>query len=574
MTSLCVTLGQYSDKGRKQFNQDALGAQVPQASLLLTKGIALAIADGISSSAVSQVASRAAVTGFLADYYCTSEAWTVKKSAQCVLAATNSWLYAQTQQSQYRYDKNRGYVCTFSGLVLKSATAHLFHAGDARIYRIQNNCLEQLTNDHRVRISSQESYLARALGVTPQLELDYRMLALMQGDIYVLVTDGVYESLTPAEIITIVGDYANNLDGAAKALVDNAYEAGSGDNLSAQIVRIDTLGQDQTHELQRQASELPIPPVLNSRDVFQGFTIARQLYASSRSHVYLAVDNETGQQVVIKAPSVEQANSEYIERFLLEEWIANRIDNPHVLKPYTLKRQKDFVYIVTEYLEGQTLTQWMRDYPQPSVEQVRDIVEQVAKGLLAFHRLEMLHQDLRPENIIIDVSGTAKIIDFGATRVAGLEETYTAHDHQGSIKGTVQYAAPEYFLGEVGTPRSDLFSLGIIAYQMLSGCLPYGTDVAKARTVSAQNRLAYRSVLNKDREIPAWIDHALKKAVHPNPYKRYDVMSEFIYDLRYPSREFLRKSSPPLIERNPVLFWQLVSVLLAVVVVYLLVTAP
>ena len=87
--------------------------------------------------------------------------------------------------------------------------------------------------------------------------------------------------------------------------------------------------------------------------------------------------------------------------------------------------------------------------------------------------MEMLHQDLRPDNIMIDKTGTAKIIDFGSTRIAGIadDDASAAHD---DILGTAQYTAPEYFLGEGGSPRSDIFSLGVIAYQMLTGRLPYG----------------------------------------------------------------------------------------------------
>src|SRR6185503_18814587 len=123
------------------------------------------------------------------------------------------------------------------------------------------------------------------------------------------------------------------------------------------------------------------------------------------------------------------------------------------------------------------LSQWMRDNPKPDLETVRGIVEQIAKGLQAFHRMEMLHQDIRPDNIMIDKTGTAKIIDFGATKVAGaVEASPPGHD---DILGTAQYTAPEYFLGESGSPRSDQFSLGVIAYQMLTGKLPYGAQVAQ-----------------------------------------------------------------------------------------------
>ena len=125
---LKISIGQHSDQGRKPSNQDFHGALIPEQPLLGLKGIAVVLADGISSSNVSHIASESAVKSFLTDYYCTSDSWSVKQSAQRVLAATNSWLYSQTRQSQYAHaDKDKGYVCTVSALVLKSATAHLFH---------------------------------------------------------------------------------------------------------------------------------------------------------------------------------------------------------------------------------------------------------------------------------------------------------------------------------------------------------------------------------------------------------------------------------------------------------------
>jgi hypothetical protein len=105
---------------------------------------------------------------------------------------------------------------------------------------------------------------------------------------------------------------------------------------------------------------------------------------------------------------------------------------------------------------------------------------------------------------------------------------------------------------------------------MLSGKLPYGTEVAKARTRAAQKKLNYCPVLDDDLEIPAWVDDALRKAVHPNPYQRYEELSEFIYDLRHPNPAFLNKTRPPLIERNPAGFWKSVSFILAMTVVVLL----
>ena len=117
---LKIALGQHSHRGRKEINQDFHGACIPEEPQLTAKGIAVALADGVSSSNVSQIASEATVKSFLDDYYCTSGAWSVRQSAQRVLMAINSWLYAQTRQSQYRYDQDRGYVCTVSAVVIKS----------------------------------------------------------------------------------------------------------------------------------------------------------------------------------------------------------------------------------------------------------------------------------------------------------------------------------------------------------------------------------------------------------------------------------------------------------------------
>jgi serine/threonine protein phosphatase PrpC/predicted Ser/Thr protein kinase len=569
-SQLKISIGQHSDKGRKDANQDFHGVYIPIEPQLSAKGIAIALADGISSSDVSHIASEATVTGFLEDYFCTSEAWSVKKSAQRVLTATNSWLYSQTRRSQYRYDTGRGYVCTLSALVIKSTTAHIFHVGDSRIYRLRDKALEQLSNDHRIRVSEDTTYLSRALGMNPQLEIDYQALPVEKGDIFFLVTDGVYEYSSPKFVINTVHAHENDLDTAAKIIVAEAFQRGSTDNLTTQIVRIDELPTRDSDEVYQQLTELPFPPILEVRMIFDGYKIIRKVQASSRSHVYLAVDEETNTTVVIKTPSIDlQGDAAYLERFLMEEWIARRINSAHVLKPCLQTRKRNYLYIVTEFVDGQTLTQWMIDNPKPALETVRGIVEQIAKGLQVFHRMEMLHQDLRPENIMIDSTGTVKIIDFGSTRVAGVMEN-AAPDERAHLLGTAQYTAPEYFLGEAGTTRSDIFSLGVIAYQMLTGKLPYGAEVAKSRTKAAQRKLRYQSLLDDKREIPAWIDAVLRKAVQPDPYKRYEELSEFTYDLRHPNKALLNAKSPPLMDRNPLVFWKCVSFILTIIIVILL----
>src|SRR4029077_6580002 len=121
-------------------------------------------------------------------------------------------------------------------LVLKGAAAHLFHVGDTRVYRLQGNSLEQLTQDHRV-----QSYLSRAVGFNPQIEIDYHALEVERGDVFVLATDGVYEHVDAAFVARAIREARGNLDDAARAIVAEAYRRGSADNLTVQIVSVEDL---------------------------------------------------------------------------------------------------------------------------------------------------------------------------------------------------------------------------------------------------------------------------------------------------------------------------------------------
>jgi serine/threonine protein phosphatase PrpC len=560
-SSLQVTTGHYSHAGRKAANQDFHGLCIPPEPLLASKGVAVVLADGISSSEVGQVASESAVKSFLTDYYCTSQAWSVKRSALQVLQATNGWLHAQTQRGQGRLDKNRGYVCTLSALVLRSTTAHVFHVGDTRIHRIQHGTLEPLTTDHRLVLSEEESYLSRAMGVSPQLEIDHLSVPLSEGDLFLLTTDGVHEYVDAPAMLDILQRHAPDWDQAASAMAQAALQQGSPDNVSVQIVRVEALPTPQASELPQQALSLPLASLPDVGQSLDGYRIVRVLHASHRSHVFLAHDDAHGQALVIKMPSVDMAeDARALERLWMEEWVARRIHNPHVLKPYAHARPRSSLYVALEYVAGQTLAQWMADHPPMSLAQVRSVAEQIARGLQAFHRLEMVHQDLRPQNVLLDAEGTIKIIDLGATRVASVTEDLPP-DAAREMLGTLQYSAPEYLLGEGSSSQSDLFSLGVMVYQMLSGQWPYGASAARIRRPADVRRLQYQSLRSLDASIPAWVDDAIRKAVDPDPRQRYEAVSEFIWDLSHPNASLASRRTP-LIERDPVRFWKGVSLLL------------
>ncbi|WP_399679571.1 protein kinase [Xenophilus sp.] len=565
-----VSVGQHSAAGRNGPNQDFHGAMLPAGHLLAAKGIALALVDGIGSSRVSQVASAAAVRGFLDDYYATSEAWSTRRSAERVLGALNAWLHAQNQRGDARFDKDRGYVCTFSALILKGRRLHLLHVGDARIYRVHAQALEQLTQDHRVRVSDEEAYLGRALGIGAHVEIDHHDWEAEPGELYLLATDGAYTHLDAATVHETVAGCGGDLDAAARMLVAQAHDRGSEDDATVQLLRVDALPEPGADALHRQRETLALPPPLAAGMRFEGFTVLRELFVGPRSHVHLARDDATGRHVVLKTPSVDlQDDAAHLDRFVLEEWAARRIDGPHVVKAATAERPRRHLFVALDFVEGQTLAQWMRDHPRPPLEAVRAIVEQAARGLQALHRREMLHRDLRPENLMIDAAGTVTLIDLGSVHVAGLAERLDAPQAP-AVEGTLQYAAPELLLGEGASERSDLFALAAIAYQMLTGQLPYGLDAARVRTPADLRRLHCVPLRHHRPELPAWVDAVLYKALQPDAQRRQEAVSEFVHDLRAPGPQFLQRRPVPLAERDPVRFWQGIALLLALAVVVLI----
>jgi serine/threonine protein kinase/serine/threonine protein phosphatase PrpC len=573
MGSLKLTIGQCSHIGHKAQQQDFCAVRCPDGSALTHKGIAVAVADGISSSQVSHIASQTCVSSLLEDYYSTPDSWNTETSLKKVLLSVNAWLYAQSRNSKHRYEMDKGYVCTLSGLIFKSNSAYLFHVGDTRVYRVCASGLEPLTEDHRYAYSEKGHFLTQAMGMRPSLDLQLSSFDTAVGEVFVLATDGVYEWLSERDIVQKISHFKNDLQAAAQDIVEQALEQGSDDNLTIQIVRVDELPPTMLSELQAKATVLPIPEALEVGQKLDGYTILKVLHQNHRSRVYLVIDPKSHQKFVIKAPTKSMLEQpEGIEQFLVEEWVIRRMNHPVLLTTYELSKPKTQCYLSVEYFDGQTLTQWRTDTMTPSLQAVRPIVEQIAKGLLSMHRQQMQHQDIRPQNVMINQHGQIKIIDYGSTRIEGLTESHTSE--HADLLGELQYAAPERLIGWAATEQSDLYSLACLMYYLLSGKLPYGADIVRASSRSAQRKLKYKSLLTLGVSVPNWIDQTIQKAVHIDPNYRYTTLSEFVYDLSHPNPKFTSGGPPPLIEKNPVAFWQMVAAVLLVMVFLLAGTHP
>lgn len=563
-SKLSLDLGQLSVAGIKPMNEDAIGIRLPEGSALTTKGAIAIIADGVSAAEAGKEASDTAVTSFISDYYSTHDTWSVKTSGLKVLIALNRWLYGRGQ----KYLKaEKGYVTTFSALILKSSSAYIFHVGDTRIYRVRHGRMEQLTRDHATPVGNGQHYLARALGIDPRLEVDYQEFDLLEGDKFLLSTDGVHDHLPQQRIHDILTE-SKDLEQTCKTLIDEALEAGSKDNLSAQIILVKATGSIEVGDVLKAINNLPFTPALKPGQSIDGWEVVRELHATSRSEVYLVKHREDGSLAALKAPSANfEDDVAYIERFAMEEWIGTRINSPNVVSVIRAN-QRTFFYYLTEYIEGPTLAQLLKERTRLSVPDTRNIIIQVASGLRAFHRKDTLHQDIKPDNIIYTENGI-KIVDFGSTRVAGVSEIESNIEREGLL-GTVDYCAPEYRLGGKISARSDQFSLGVLAYELLTGEHPFGNGYRKANTSIDFQKIKYTPAQSINPLVPIWFDGAIQKALNLNPDSRYPSLSEFVHDLKNPNPKYSGSVNSPLLDRNPVLFWQCLAGLSLIVNLLLL----
>ncbi len=290
-SSLEVSVGHYSIKGIKEENEDHVGSYIPDDHRRLeSKGVAVAVADGVSSAEAGREASQTAVNNFIQDYFQTPDTWSVSHAGQKILTAINLKLFRRSHEF---INEEKGYLCTFSGMIFKSRLAHIFHAGDSRVFRLRNGELTQLTRDHTANLGKGRSILARAVGMDNSLQIDYSKQPLENGDIYLLTSDGVHDFLSQEQMIEVLASNRSSED-KAKYLVELALENNSDDNISCAVAEIVSLPHESLNDFNTKLTRLPFPPELSQGMKIDGFIIKKELFASSRSQLYLVEDEESG----------------------------------------------------------------------------------------------------------------------------------------------------------------------------------------------------------------------------------------------------------------------------------------
>ncbi len=556
-----ATVATHTDKGsKKALNEDAVGYHIPEDERLATKGAVAIVADGVSSAEAGREAARRSVSVILKDYFDTPELWSVKHSVQKTLSALNRQLYDLGREMP---DEARGYICTLSLVVVKSHLAYLFHAGDSRIYRLRasDGSFAQLTRDHVASISDEKQYLIRAMGMDTTLNIDASTVEIEEGDILYLDSDGIHDFLDDAAIKTIIERHGEELESACRDLVESALEAGSDDNLSVCLMRIDSLGVEEKEDFSERLTKLPFPPELYPGLILDGYEVLEELWASERSQLYVVRDQVTGKELVMKTPSAHYVDDPaYIERFIAEEWIGSRIHDPRVVRIIPPRNGgKKFLYYLMEKVPGITLQQWIAEHPEPRPSVAAKIILEIAAGLAAMHAQQVVHQDLKPGNIMITPDDKIKIVDFGAVYAPGLQEIFNPFEREIAL-GTLDYADPCYRFGINTYVKGDIYSLAVIAYEMFTGGqLPYGNKKERCKTLQDFLDLDYTPSYAHREIIPIWFDQALQKGCNNDPEQRYSSLDAFIYDLQHPNPEFIRERQAPADAADTVFFWKAMS---------------
>src|SRR5688500_12380441 len=266
------------------------------------------------------------------------------------------------------------------------------------------------------------------------------------------------------------------------------------------------------------------PQVFNDR-----YEVLRRIARGGMAEVFLARDLLLDRPVALKVLFREFAvDPSFVERFRREAQSAAGLSHPNIVGVYDSGESSGTYFIVMEYIEGRSLAQIIRDDGPLSPDRAADVATDVAAALGFAHRGGVVHRDVKPGNVLISPTGQVKVTDFGIARAVSTQENLT---QTGTVMGTATYFSPEQARGEPVDPRSDVYSLGIVLYEMLTGKPPFAGDspVAVAYKHVQETPVPPREL---DPSLPSSLEAVTLKALAKNPANRYASADDFAADLR------------------------------------------
>lgn len=561
--ALQFTIGESSLTGPRERNEDYIGVVTPPDDVLEVKGALMMVADGVSGGAGGQEAAEMTVRTVSADYYATPDTWPMQRSLETVMNAANRWVISQAEANK----DMQGMATTLSLLALRGQRYVVAHVGDTRIYRMRDLQLTQLTTDHVWDRPDLRHVLKRAIGLDKTLTIDVSEGLLEAGDVFAIMSDGVWEPLGEKEIHHALMLY-HQPQMMAEHLTKLALEKGGQDNASILVVRVECVGQDSLSDLVSDANSLPVPPKLKPSEMLDGFEIVEVLH-DSRVSVLYKVRNATKQLFVLKTLQPSLANDpESCQALMNEEWLAKRVVSQCMPQVFPLTHaQRRHLYYVMSWHEGATLQQRIDHGHHFTVSGVSKLGLDLAKALGMLHRLNIVHRDIKPANIHIGSDQRLRLLDLGVA----LNTTLPSPDSMEN-PGTPSFMAPELFDGKPASMASDIYAAGVTLYYLLTRKYPYGEiePFQTPRFGEPVKPTRYRP------EIPSWLENVLLKAVARDPARRFETAEEMLLAIERGELRPIAVQRTPLIARARLLKWQwiaMISILVNLLLVYLLIVS-
>lgn len=562
MKKLEISVGQATQTGPRERNEDFCGIVTPQDGQLVTKGMMLAVADGVSGVRGGREAAEYSVRSVLADYYATPETWEIPHALDKVLLAINRWLLAQGSTNR----ELAGMATTLSLLVLRGKRYYTAHVGDSRIYRLRGEIFEQLTTDHVWDRPDMRHVLKRAIGLDQFLSMDYAEGELRENDLFLLVSDGVWEPLGDLAMHQLL-QLHQDTQRAAEALVKEALAHGGQDNSTALVVRIEHLPQENLRDMLEVGHDLPIPPRLKVGQHIDEFEVLEVMHDSRATLLYKVRHITSNQTLVLKTlQPILKDDAQYHAALISEQWLARRVLAHYFPQVIPLPPEKQhYLYYLMTFHEGATLQQKLDSGHHFSIPDAAQIGIRLMKGLGALHRLDIIHRDIKPGNLHNGDDGKFRILDLGVALNSGMAQEI----NEGNA-GTPSFMAPELFAGEQATAQSDLYAAGVSLYYLLTRKYPYGEiePFQHPRFGDPIPPTRYRP------DIPRWLENILLKSVARDKQQRFETAEEFLLALERGERQpILPPQRTPLVERFSGQGWQtvmVISLLFNLLLVYLL----
>ena len=533
-----IAFGHCSRQGKRAQNEDFVGMVSPTGEELARKGHLAVIADGVSGNSGGREAAEYCVRGLVTDYYATPDTWEPLVALDRVIQPLNRWVISQAQHRR----EQGGMATTLSALLLRGRSFFFAHVGDTRIYWLRGKKLTCLTTDHVWDRPDMSHVLTRGIGLDSRITPDYGDGALEIGDRFLLACDGVWSAINVGKLQDQLMSDATPDDTAA-ALCELALSAGSQDNVSAVVLHVTALPNEEWTDVITRGADLLPPPILKPGQELDGFHIEELLHRSAVTVLYRVTDTNDERTLVLKTLTPERG-ADPVERnhLLHESWLAKRAVARFFAQVVEISpERKSALYYLQTWHAGATLGQWLIADRHVSIPEALRIGIALARATGALHRRSILHRDIKPENVHIGQDNEIRLLDFGVA-ISGLSPPASVATHA----GTPSYIAPEQFNGEAVTPQSDIYAVGVTLYHALTRKYPYGEvePFQHPRFGDPVSPTRYRP------DIPAWLENVLLKAVARESATRFETAEEFLLALeRGASRPLPKPASMPLVDR-------------------------